>query len=357
MPNADARADNQDNNQQRQRAPHFGKPAGDLMHMVGSRPRTSATNTIKPTPMGGTVEKLEGRMTGIYSGCRPEPCSRVRPDGTEWKNTILGESFNNLPSTTARWRVPGALLNPQEAAPQRGGRQDPNKSISRPFTPFTIQPTSKHSMRTKSHTGAGYHGIMFSVRANRRGLRITAMHGACTQKPTRELYRIYIKPGPLDASIGNAAAWREVSAGEAELPVAAKTYGMLPFPRDGVKILEGEVVSFYIHCPYNKCGVAFRRFAMAWPGYPAKSVETDGDKDVTILAGQATYSQTPFERVSKECCAWAGLLEYDFKLDLTQELLESRKLNMANSGIGASSGTLGIGSSKTLAASEDAMKK
>jgi hypothetical protein len=92
-------------------------------------------------------------------------------------------------------------------------------------------------------------------------------------------------------------------------------------------------VSFYVHCPYNKCGVAFRRFAMAWPGYPAKTCETDGDKNLTILAAQPTYSQTPFERVSNECCAWAGIIEYDFKLDMAGALLESRRLMslMANS--------------------------
>mmetsp|Transcript_50250 Transcript_50250/g.120389 ORF Transcript_50250/g.120389 Transcript_50250/m.120389 type:complete len:353 (-) Transcript_50250:22-1080(-) len=308
-----------------------GGPAGDTMRMVGSRPRTSATNTVKPTAMGGTVMKLEGQMTGIYSGCRPELCSRVRSDGTDWKNTILGESFHNLPSTTAKWRVPGASLNPQENAPQRGGRQDPKKVISRPYTPFTIAPSGKHSLRTKSHTGAGYHGIMFSVKAKGRSLRITGLHGACTQKPSRELYRVYLRPGLLDGKIHDAVAWREVAAGEAELPTAPKTYGLLPFPRDGVKLLEGETVSFYIHCPYNKCGVAFRRFAMAWPGYPGKDCETDSDKHIQILAAQATYSQTPFERVSKELCAWAGMLEYDFKLDLTQELLESRRLAMANS--------------------------
>lgn len=52
----------------------------------------------------------------------------------------------------------------------------------------------------------------------------------------RELYRVYIKRGPLGGDIGNAAAWREVAAGESEMPTAPKTYGMLPFPKDGIKV-------------------------------------------------------------------------------------------------------------------------
>jgi hypothetical protein len=34
-----------------------------------------------------------------------------------------------------------------------------------------------------------------------------------------------------------------------------------------------------------------RRFATAWPGYPSKDMVTDGDKNISIIAAQPTYSQ------------------------------------------------------------------
>jgi hypothetical protein len=30
---------------------------------------------------------------------------------------------------------------------------------------------------------------------------------------------------------------------------------------------------------------------MAWPGYPSKEMVTDGDKNISIIAAQPTYSQ------------------------------------------------------------------
>lgn len=106
------------------------RPASSIMFGVGSRPMTSAVDTVKPTAMGGTVEvsvhtftsflsfltshqkhysgmlstaittiiitrpshfksdppnilvsqKLEHGMKGIYSGCRPDHCTRIRKD-------------------------------------------------------------------------------------------------------------------------------------------------------------------------------------------------------------------------------------------------------------------------------------
>lgn len=159
----------------------------------------------------------------------------------------------------ANWRNPGTSLNPQSGAPGRGGQQRVGQcQLDRPYTPFTIKPRGKHNVRTKNHTGAAYHGIMFAVRAETVSIRITGIHGACGDKPTRELYRIYIKPGPLDENMSNPASWREIAAGESELPSAPRTYGMLPLPRDGIKVQQGEMLSIYIHCPYNKSGVAFR---------------------------------------------------------------------------------------------------
>ena len=73
----------------------------------------------------------------------------------------------------------------------------------------------------------------------------------------------------------------------------------------------GEMMSIYIHCPYNKHGVAFRRFAKAWPGYPATHVVIDSDRHLSILAARPTFSQTPFERLSKDGAAFAGLIEYE----------------------------------------------
>jgi len=292
---------------------------------VGSRPMTGATLTVKPTAMGGTVEKLEQGMTGIYSGCRPTTCMRITPDGKPCKNTILGESFSNIPSRTASWRPPKTSLHPTELAPQRGGRQNPNLDLSkRPFTPFTVTTKGRLSLKTKNHTNAGYHGVMFTIEAKGKSLRICNLHSACVHKTVRELYRVYIKEGGLEDGASDPTRWREVSAGEAELPVMTGVYGAVPFPVDGVKLQAEERMSIYIHCPYNKCGIAFRRFSRAWPGYPGLSHVTDANQHFSVLCARATYSQTPFERVSAEGCAFAGLIEYDFSMDFLEEFLATK---------------------------------
>ena len=58
-------------------------------------------------------------------------------------------------------------------------------------------------------------------------------------------------------------------------------------------------------------GLAFRKFAKSWPGYPRMDVPTDKDKHLSVLVARATYSQTPFERLSKDGYAFAGLVEYE----------------------------------------------
>jgi hypothetical protein len=61
---------------------------------------------------------------------------------------------------------------------------------------------------------------------------------------------IYIKDGGIDDNdVIDPTRWREISAGEAELPATAKIYGLLPFPREGIKIQVG--VSMCMHvCMY-----------------------------------------------------------------------------------------------------------
>ena len=51
--------------------------------------------------------------------------------------------------------------------------------------------------------------------------------------------------------------------------------------------------------------LAFRKFAKSWPGYPRMDVPTDKDKHLSVLVARATYSQTPFERLSKDGYAFA----------------------------------------------------
>jgi hypothetical protein len=41
----------------------------------------------------------------------------------------------------------------------------------------------------------------------------------------------------------------------------------------------------------------------------------------------APYEQTPFERINAESCAFAGIIEYDFKLDMVSAFLKTRALN------------------------------
>lgn len=43
----------------------------------------------------------------------------------------------------------------------------------------------------------------------------------------------------------------------------------------------------------------------------------------------APHEQTPFERIHSEGCAFAGIIEYDFKLDMVSTFLKTRALNSA----------------------------
>ena len=61
------------------------------MRGVGSRPTTLTNKYVNATSLGGTVEKLETGMTGIYSGCRPEPCYRNEPALKTKLNETLGQ--------------------------------------------------------------------------------------------------------------------------------------------------------------------------------------------------------------------------------------------------------------------------
>jgi hypothetical protein len=61
------------------------------MRGVGSRPTTLTNKYVNATSLGGTVEKLETGMTGIYSGCRPEPCNRNEPALRTRMNETLGQ--------------------------------------------------------------------------------------------------------------------------------------------------------------------------------------------------------------------------------------------------------------------------
>lgn len=61
------------------------------MRGVGSRPTTLTNKYVNATSLGGTVEKLETGMTGIYSGCRPEPCYRNEPALRTKMNETLGQ--------------------------------------------------------------------------------------------------------------------------------------------------------------------------------------------------------------------------------------------------------------------------
>jgi len=68
-----------------------------------------------------------------------------------------------------------------------------------------------------------------------------------------------------------------------------------------------------VHCPYNQQGLAFRKFARSWPGYPSAACVTDANADLEVLVGRAVYAQTPFEpgRISKDGYAFAGLIDYE----------------------------------------------
>ena len=70
-------------------------------------------------------------------------------------NTVLGQSFQNMPTCASTWRVPNTSLHSQDVAPYRGGRQNPNLGLTqRPYTPFTVKLGGKHSLTTKNHTSS-----------------------------------------------------------------------------------------------------------------------------------------------------------------------------------------------------------
>jgi hypothetical protein len=220
-------------------------------------------------------------------------------------NTTLGQSYTNLPSRTMTWRCPKTKIHMLSVTPGKGGRSNPNAVVQRPYTHFTVNTESKSKLKTKNHTGASYYGLMFSVTALRRPIRITNLHmGSGVWR--RELYRVYIKKGSMAGRVVNPTEWDEVAAGETELPAEKGVYGPVPFPVDGVKVQPGRTVSFYVHAPYHVNGCAFRRFAKSWPGYPSFDAITDANADISVGMARATYSQTPFERLSKEGFAFAG---------------------------------------------------
>lgn len=281
---------------------------------VSSRPLTLNTMQVKATSLGGTVEKLEMGMTGIYSGCRPEPCYRVEPPLKTKLNQTLGQSYTNMPIRTVTWRNPKTTQLIQTEGPHRGGRLDGRYNQAtqeRPYSRFTVTTEAPHVLRTKPHSSCGYHGLMLAVRAGEQSVRISRLHTAAAGDTRRELYRVYIQQGHFLDGVIDPSKWREVAAGEAELPTPKNMYAEVPWPFEGIKIQAGEMMSIYIHCPYNKHGVAFRRFAKAWPGYPANHTVVESNRDIQLLAARPTFSQTPFERVSKDGAAFAGLVEYE----------------------------------------------
>ena len=279
------------------------------------RPITMRTFNVQPTTLGGTVEKLEMGMTGIYSGCRPEACYRIEPDLRPNINETLGQAYTNVPIRAVTWRDTKTTLHNQMEGPHRGGRMDPRlewtADKARPYTRYTVKTKGPHTLRTQNHTSSSYHGLMFAVRAGKAPIRITKLHTACGGRPRKELYRVYTQPCHFLDGVIDPSKWREVACGECELPTAPKVYGEIPWPHEGLKVQAGEVASIYIHSPYNQQGVCFRKFAKSWPGYPRMDYATDKDSHVGVLVARATYSQTPFERLSKDSCAFAGLLEYE----------------------------------------------
>ena len=206
---------------------------------VGSRPITFNTKNVKATTLGGTIEKLEMGMTGIYSGCRPEPCYRIEPTLSTKMNETLGQSYSNLPVRTVTWRDPKSTIHNQIEGPHRGGRLDPRKdwtaTMSRPYTRFTVTTQAKHVLRTQRHTSSTYHGLMFSIRAGGKPIRITKLHTASGGKPRRELYRVYLKYGHFLDGVIDPSKWREVASGETELPTPPNVYGEIPWPFEGEK--------------------------------------------------------------------------------------------------------------------------
>jgi hypothetical protein len=73
--------------------------------------------------------------------------------------------------------------------PRRGGRSNPNEVVERPYCHFTVNTTSKLKLRTKNASASSYYGVMFSVTALRRPIRITQLHMA-SGAWRRELYRV-----------------------------------------------------------------------------------------------------------------------------------------------------------------------
>lgn len=229
-------------------------------------------------------------------------------------------------------------------------RADLTATSARPYSKFTVYPKGPHALRTQNQTGSSYHGLMFAVRAGKDAVRITKLHTCCVGNPRKELYRVYIKHGHFLEGVIDPSKWREVASGETELPCTQNTYGEVPWPFEGIKIQAGEVMSIYVHCPYHKqvppycvlskvpvhlslccplclspftapslslsddlsssksthhllsvafsaCtappflkqGVAFRKFAKGWPGYPRVDVPTDKDKNLAVLVARYKY--------------------------------------------------------------------
>ena len=131
-------------------------------------------------------------------------------------------------------------------------REDLTATASRPYSKFTVNPKGPHVLRTQNHSSSSYHGLMFAVRAGKDAIRINKLHTACASNPRKELYRVYIKHGHFLDGVIDPSKWREVASGETELPCSQNTYGEVPWPFEGVKIQAGEIMSIYIHCPYNK---------------------------------------------------------------------------------------------------------
>ena len=134
------------------------------------------TFNVQPTTLGGTVEKLEMGMTGIYSGCRPEACYRIEPDLRPNINETLGQAYTNVPIRAVTWRDTKTTLHNQMEGPHRGGRMDPRlewtADKARPYTRYTVKTKGPHTLRTQNHTSSSYHGLMFAVRAGKAPIRI-----------------------------------------------------------------------------------------------------------------------------------------------------------------------------------------
>jgi len=184
--------------------------------------------------------------------CLPAP-AHLTPDLIDSSSL---QSYTNMPIRAVTWRDPKTTLHNQVEGPHRGGRMDTRADLTataaRPYSKFTVYPKGPHALRTQNQTSSSYHGLMFAVRAGKDAIRITKLHTCCVGNPRKELYRIYIKHGHFLEGVIDPSKWREVACGETELPCTPNTYGEVPWPHEGIKIQAGEVMSIYVHCPYNK---------------------------------------------------------------------------------------------------------